>query len=1014
MEIFCGTAGVSASFKKAGFGSAIAVDKFKPKAPLSSVLQLDLTKAEDQATILSWVQNPAVKAVFLAPPCGTSSLARTIEIPGEEAPKPLRTLDMPNGICGLQGLDLERVSQANILYQLCADIMDICTRLNKPCMLENPRNSLFWITSFWLEAESAASQFVQDHQACAYQGKRPKWTRLSANFKEVHTVCKTCDGSHTHEPWGLVQQGSKRVFATSLEVHYPPKLCDAVVHAFMLHLVDSGLSLDNFVSMQDAATTFTNKQTAKAKLPPVVQPFKCQILTFFSAHQCLWPPSFSTSEQHKLLHDFSLGDVGTEQLSLRTLMENKLKSWNLDLELLKGVDDNVLEICTNVRIFGVQWEPEEFLNQAKATCHPLQDVSPVPLELVKAIENNALQSPHEVAKKRVMFFKKWVAASKSLSSEESALRDKMDPQVNAATSGKRIVLFHRILEDLGYPDLGVVDELRQGVPLIGEVPATSMLPFKFSPALISEEGLRMHASMRRSKIMQQSCSSGDSEVDSEVWSKTLEECEQKWLRGPLDEDSVPVDAPISKRFGLKQRHKTRLIDDYSESSVNDAVSVQESPVLHTIDIACAAVALWFGIVMGVDGDSQLLARTFDLSSAYRQVALSPEGRSYSHIRVHNPETGRVSLFQALVLPFGAVRSVHSFLRLARAIWWVGVVGCDLFWSSFYDDYIVFSTRQLAKSTEATVISLLKLLGWLFAEDGRKCEPFNTFCDALGVVFDLSESCSGICKIGNTASRIEEICAEIQRILEKGALTQTEAQKLRGRMQFAEAQVYGRAGKRCVATLRDLAACKRSKLSELDRFLLKLFCDSLQSANPRIIRANKQDHCLMITDACYERDAQCWICGLGAVFCDTGTGSLEFFSVELSAEQRLALGENHKQQIIFEAETLCGVLAYFIWCERCASVRSCLHVDNEGTKFAMIKCFSTNECVDCLVRIFAEKEVESRCNCWISRVSSFSNIADKPSRGDCSQLRMLRAKDVSEYAQTMLARIFSAMKFKMGN
>lgn len=119
-----------------------------------------------------------------------------------------------------------------------------------------------------------------------------------------------------------------------------------------------------------------------------------------------------------------------------------------------------------------------------------------------------------------------------------------------------------------------------------------------------------------------------------------------------------------------------------------------------------------------------MAGTFDLSSTYRQVGLSLEGRNVAYVRVYDPHEKCWNIFQSQVLPFGAVKSLHSFLRLARAIWWLGVIGCKLMWSSFYDDYIVFSQRPLGKSSELTAGSLFKLLGWIFAEEGRKSRPFD--------------------------------------------------------------------------------------------------------------------------------------------------------------------------------------------------------------------------------------------------------------------------------------------------
>ena len=44
--------------------------------------------------------------------------------------------------------------------------------------------------------------------------------------------------------------------------------------------------------------------------------------------------------------------------------------------------------------------------------------------------------------------------------------------------------------------------------------------------------------------MSEPAGSGDTEIDHEVWQQTLAECERGWLKGPLDEDEVPVTAPI--------------------------------------------------------------------------------------------------------------------------------------------------------------------------------------------------------------------------------------------------------------------------------------------------------------------------------------------------------------------------------------------------------------------------------------------------------------------------------------
>ena len=110
----------------------------------------------------------------------------------------------------------------------------------------------------------------------------------------------------------------------------------------------------------------------------------------------------------------------------------------------------------------------------------------------------------------------------------------------------------------------------------------------------------------------------------------MEEVERGWLLGPLAPDTVSVDRPLSRRFGLKQRSdKVRLIDGYIESGVNLAVTTPEPPTLHTIDVACATLLVSFSMCRDASADSALMVRTFDLASAYRQVGLSEKGQQFA-------------------------------------------------------------------------------------------------------------------------------------------------------------------------------------------------------------------------------------------------------------------------------------------------------------------------------------------------------------------------------------------------
>lgn len=119
-----------------------------------------------------------------------------------------------------------------------------------------------------------------------------------------------------------------------------------------------------------------------------------------------------------------------------------------------------------------------------------------------------------------------------------------------------------------------------------------------------------------------------------------------------------------------------------------------------------------------------------------------------------------------------------------------------------------------------------------------------------------------------------------------------------------------------------------------------------------------------------------------------------------------LGESLKEQLIFEAETLAAVVAYILWTPYVTSEHCWLFVDNEGTKFSLIKGFSDNECVCKLVRSFALHEAETHIMSWICRVPSYSNVSDAPSRNDINFLSSVQAVDDSMEADKIVRRLIN--------
>ncbi len=66
--------------------------------------------------------------------------------------------------------------------------------------------------------------------------------------------------------------------------------------------------------------------------------------------------------------------------------------------------------------------------------------------------------------------------------------------------------------------------------------------------------------------------------------------------------------------------------------------------------------------------------------------------------------------------------------------------------------------------------------------------------------DLRRSGDLLCFVFNTEERVEELTKEIDDILTSKLLTRVEGERLRGRLQFASSQVFGRKFRRLLKVL----------------------------------------------------------------------------------------------------------------------------------------------------------------------------------------------------------------------
>jgi len=389
----------------------------------------------------------------------------------------------------------------------------------------------------------------------------------------------------------------------------------------------------------------------------------------------------------------------------------------------------------------------------------------------------------------------------------------------------------------------------------------------------------------------------------------------------------------------------------------------------------------------------LMGRSFDLKSAYKQLAIAKQSLSFAFVAVYNPKKAKAEVFQLLAAPFGATRSVYSFLRLSNAIWYIGVKALNLIWSCFFDDYVVFARDEHVNNTNQAVSLLFKLLGWRFAEEGEKAESFAREFGALGIRIILDECPQGLVKFTNTKKRASELIDTINTILQKGSMTLVEAQRLRGRMQFMDGQLFGRLGKLCMREVSNhTCEFQNATVSNRTAQALRRFAVFLEYAEPRKIHLCTDKVWHVYTDACYEPTAEKWKCGLGGVLVGPFANKVAFFSISLDEDQMGILGADTKKTIIFEAELLAMVVAFSVWKEVLSAMSMICFVDNNSARDVAISGNGRNFTANLLIDFLLKLEMSSCTTPWYTRVPTPSNVADEPSRGEVAELR---AQNVSE-------------------
>ena len=934
IEVCAGSARLSKIAHGHGF-KTMAIDHSTARTCGFPICVFDLTDPSDLESLLQFIDEAAgcILMIWVTPPCGTSSRAREKKLPkleatGAKVPVPLRSTQQPDQLDGLGGLDKVKVEKANLIYEAVYKIASRACMHKIFVALENPTNSHYWNTSpMKALCEEQEHHYVTFH-GCAHGGARDKSTSLWVNDTWLDELALLCDGKHTHKPWTTTMKDGSIKFATAEEAAYPWLLCERIINCVRSVALQMGAHSPQTVAEQaEGPNSDSLSRVVLGALPrghkvkPLVAEFGHYITVYADPQQPALTEKF-VAQQPK----------GAKIVSRRIVTRGESQAAHSGDSNIFLLDLGHSEMIEKVHI-GVPSEPDVFIQRAMEAGHPRSLDQYMDPQMEAMLNANFLEEPAAVAKRRIDFFHKYLRRAKELHAQEEELRLGMPEHVRNLVGGKRLLLWKEILTDYGYPDTNLIDEMAAGFKLSGWMGKSNVFRARAKRPSMSLSTLKqlskaLNATTLRSMDVRQ-----EPQLEAETWEETVEEVKKGWIWFDEAENSNAC-LFIGRRFGIRQSNKTRVIDDCSCCGLNWTVGLHEKFRLQSIDVLVSMMAAAFKKFPFLEFP-EILGRCYDLKSAYKQFPVHSSDRASLRMAVRDPSMEEPRLIGFNALPFGAVGSVASFLRVSMSVWYIGLVALQICWTSFYDDYSVLSRRELLANTSWCVESLFQLLGLKFATDGKKFMPFDAVFRMLGLQVDLTSCKRKEVLIGHTEERKSELKGRIDEILSTGKMNSKEAERLRGRMVFFEGYTFGRVANAAVKNLGKFCTGKTSP-KDIDnsmRYSLLTLRDRVLSAPPVRVSVALTDAWLVFTDgACSPELRQG---SIGGVILDPLGRCQSFFSSMVPEDVMTELFKDSENPI-HELEVLPVLVACLLWGSRYSGALIVYYIDNESARMAYIK------------------------------------------------------------------------------
>ena len=119
--------------------------------------------------------------------------------------------------------------------------------------------------------------------------------------------------------------------------------------------------------------------------------------------------------------------------------------------MVKGGISSHVSVLLRARYlcFPLNFQP---IQRAVKAGHPRCAATYVDARVKTAADLNFVQPPYVLAKMRIDFIRKWTNRAKELQDQEDKLHESMHPHLRKVFSGKRLLVWKEILEELAFED----------------------------------------------------------------------------------------------------------------------------------------------------------------------------------------------------------------------------------------------------------------------------------------------------------------------------------------------------------------------------------------------------------------------------------------------------------------------------------------------------------------------------------------------------------------------------------